>query len=142
MATSKPPRLLLDTHIWLRYQGLSGELRPAALPHLHEAAAEGSLFVAPISIWEMAMLEKAGKLTLQASVAVWTRQALSKPGINLVGFTSEIAIDSVQLPEPVHKDPADRILLATARVEHLTLVTRDEKMLEFAARTHLAHLVA
>lgn len=88
------------------------------------------------------MLEKAGRLILQASVAVWTRQALSKPGINLVGFTPEIAIDSVYLPEPVHKDPADRILLATARVEHLTLVTRDEKMLEFAARTHLAHLVA
>ncbi len=88
------------------------------------------------------MLVKSGRLSLNANMSHWTKEALSKPGLNLLGFSPEIAIESVNLPEPVHKDPADRILMASARVQRLTLVTRDEKVLEFAVRNHLAHLVA
>ena len=88
------------------------------------------------------MLVHAGRLTLNSSIHLWTQQALAQPGFSLLAFTPEIAIESVNLPEPVHKDPADRILIATARVEHLTLVTRDKQILAFATRHHLPHLIA
>lgn len=142
MGKNEGPGLLLDTHIWLRYQGISGDLLPAALPRIHAAVAHGKLYISVISIWETAMLARAGKLSLNTNINSWTQQALSKPGLNLLDFSPEIAIESVNLPEPVHKDPADRILIASARVERLTLVTRDQKVLEFASRNHMAHLVA
>lgn len=142
MAASKTNRLLLDTHIWLRYLGISGDLRPAALPLLHAAELSGNLCVSVYSIWETAMLVRDGRLILQTSMQEWTQQILSKPGYSLLPFTPEIAIESVNLPEPVHKDPADRILIATARVEGLTFVTRDKQVLEFATRNHLPHLIA
>jgi len=142
LATSKGQRLLLDTHVWLRYQGISGEVHKSALPILHRAAAEGTLYISVISIWETAMLVKRGRLSLNTSVHRWAEEALSKPGINLLPFSPEIAIESVNLPSPIHKDPADRILIASARVERMTLVTRDVEVLEFATRTKLAHLRA
>ncbi len=88
------------------------------------------------------MLVRDGRLYLQTNINAWTREALSKPGLNVLGFSPEIAIESVNLPEPVHKDPADRILIASAKVQRLTLVTRDAKVLDFATRNHLAHLIA
>lgn len=142
MATSKSPRLLLDTHIWLRYLGISGDLRKSALPVLHNAAAEGAIYVSVISVWEIALLVKRQKLNLSTSVDRWTETALAQPGVNLLAFSPEIAIDSVNLPDPIHKDPADRILIASARVERLTLVTRDDEILDFASRNKLAHLRA
>jgi len=139
---SSPPPLLLDTHIWLRYQGISGDLRPSALPTLHQAAAADLIFISVISIWEIAQLVRLNRITLNNSVDRWTTEALSKPGINLLPLTPQIAIDSVDLPEPMHKDPADRILVASARIERLTLVTRDRAILSFAKATKLACLQA
>jgi PIN domain nuclease of toxin-antitoxin system len=140
--TNKADALLLDTHIWLRYQGISGDLRKAALPLIHAASSAGKLYVSVISIWEIAMLVRLGRLGLSSSVERWTEEALSKPGIHLLPLNPEIAIDSVNLPEPMHKDPADRILVASSRVERLTLVTRDQKIIEFAKITKLAYLLA
>jgi PIN domain nuclease of toxin-antitoxin system len=136
----KHNQLLLDTHIWFRYQVLPQRLRPAAIEAIDKAAASNNVFVSAISVWELAMLEKAGRLQLDAGVSHWVEQALSQPGIVLLPYTPEIAIESVYLPEPMHKDPADRILVASARVERLTLVTSDKAVLSFAKSTGLAHL--
>jgi PIN domain nuclease of toxin-antitoxin system len=134
--------LLLDTHVWLRFQGISGDLRPSVVPIINQAAAADSVFVSVISIWEIALLVRLGRLSLQASVAHWTSEALSKPGIHLLHFSPEIAIDSVDLPKPMQKDPSDRILVASARIERLTLVTRDRDILAFAKATKLSCLQA
>ena len=134
--------LLLDTHIWLRFQGISGEIKPSARPVIEQAAAANSVFVSVISIWEIALLVRLQRLSLNVSVDRWTTEALTKPGIHLLPFTPQIAIDSVDLPDPMHKDPADRILVATARIERLTLVTRDRDILAFAKATKLACLQA
>ena len=135
-------KLLLDTHIWLRYQGISGDLRAAALPVLNRAAAAAAVYVSVISVWEIALLVRLGRLSLNTSVDRWTTEALSKPGIHLLPFTPEIAIDAVNLPDPMHKDPADRILVASARAEQLTLVTRDRDILAFAKTIRLQCLQA
>lgn len=142
MGASNAIALLLDTHIWLRYLGISGDLRASALPILQAAEQGGTLFLSVYSIWETAMLVRDGKLKLSTDIRLWIDQALALPGYSLLPLTPEIAIESVNLPEPVHKDPADRILLATARVENLTLVTRDKEMLTFATHNHLPHLIA
>ena len=134
--------LLLDTHVWLRYQGFPKALRETAEAAIDEAAAANAVFVSVISVWEIAMLEHDGKIQLDGGVDRWSQQALSMPGISLLPFSPLIAIESVKLPEPMHKDPADRILVASARIEKLRLVTSDKAVLAFAKTSGLAHLRA
>lgn len=136
------PALLLDTHVWINYQAFSRALRPAAEAVIDQAVTHNSVFVSVISLWEIAMLERAGRINLNGGVHAWTQEALSKPGIALLPFSPQIAIDSVYLPDPMHKDPADRILVASARIEKLTLVTSDKAILAFAKATSLAYLRA
>jgi PIN domain nuclease of toxin-antitoxin system len=134
--------LLLDTHVWFRYQTTPHMIRPSALRSIDDAAQRSDVFVSVISVWELAMLERDGMLFLQNGVRAWVNEALNRPGIHLVDYSPAIAIESVQLPHPMHKDPSDRILVATARVERLTLVTADKAILAFAKFTALDHLRA
>ncbi len=133
---------LLDTHVWFRYQLNEHALRPAAEAALDKAAERDALFISVISIWELAMLERDRYLQLDGGVKHWTQTALSKPGIALLPYSPDIAIESVHLPAPMHKDPADRILVASARIEGMTLVTSDKSILSFAKATRLACLRA
>jgi len=129
--------LLLDTHVWFRYQVLPKLLRPSTADAIDEAALQNAVFVSAISVWELAMLERDGRLELYGGADRWAHEALSKPGISLLPLSPQIAIASVYLPEPMHKDPSDRILVASARVERMTLVTADKKILSFAKATDL-----
>lgn len=130
--------LLLDTHIWVKYQNGSGDIRVASKTLIEAAADRGLVFVSVISVWEIALLARLGRLSFSRPVTQWVSDALSKPGIQLLPLSPEIAIDSVNLPEPLHKDPSDRILIASARVERLTLVTRDRDIVTFAKSIKLA----
>lgn len=139
---SKTAAVLLDTHIWVKYQNGSSDILASSKPVIESAADQGGVFVSVISVWEIALLVRLGRLSLNEGVDRWTHEALSKPGINLLPLTPEIAIASVDLPEPMHKDPADRILVASARVEGLALITRDRDILAFAKVFKLACLRA
>jgi PIN domain nuclease of toxin-antitoxin system len=88
------------------------------------------------------MLEARGRLVLGKPVAQWVEQALSAPGLDLAPFSPDVAIESVQLPAPFHDDPADRMIVATARIAGATLVTRDCKILDYGARGNVTVLVA
>ena len=88
------------------------------------------------------MLERDGKLELAGGVERWPLEALSKTGITLLPFSPAIAIESVNLPLLMHKDPSDRILVASARIEQMTLVTADKAILAFARTTGLATIRA
>ena len=136
------PRLLLDTHIWFRYQVIPQLLRPTALATLDEAARRDALLVSVISVWELALLERDAYVEFNGGITQWTKAALSKPGLSLLPLSPKIAIESVSLPDPMHKDPADRILVASARVERLTLVTSDKAILSFAKSVDLPCLRA
>ena len=139
--TSTSP-LLLDTHIWLDFINASPKLRTPAVVAIDAARLTGSAFVSVISIWEIALLARLQRISLQVSVRDWVEAAFKLPGIQLLPLSPEIAIASVDLPEPMHKDPSDRILVASARVERLTLVTRDRDILTFARSIKLACMQA
>ena len=78
------------------------------------------------------MLEKWGRVALPMNVRTWVDQALGKPGIAIAPLTPDIAIESVHLPGELHGDPADRMLVATARLLGATLLTKDAQLLRYS----------
>ncbi len=133
--------VLLDTHVWIRLQMMSRPLSAEALKVIREAAALQLVYVPAISVWELATLTARKRLELYMPVRRWVTEALDKPGIQLLSLTTEIAMTAAELTEPMHKDPADRMIIASAVVERLTLITCDKPMLRFAKHIGL-HCVA
>jgi PIN domain nuclease of toxin-antitoxin system len=135
--------LLLDTHCWIWAQlGLIQQLSRAALQSIKDAEREGNLRISVISIWELAMLESRGRIALPMNVRTWVDQALSKPGISVAPLTPEIAIESVHLPGELHGDPADRMLVATARVIGATLATKDAQLIQYSRQRYVRAIEA
>jgi PIN domain nuclease of toxin-antitoxin system len=133
-----PGPLVLDTHVWIwLMEGTSGQLSNATVRLIEEAAANSALAVAAISVWEVAMLEQRGRITLSRSIDEWARAALTAPGIRLVDLSPEIALESARLPGEPHGDPADRIIVATTRILGGTLITQDKQILRYAAAGHV-----
>ena len=135
--------LLLDTHCWIWAQlGLVQQLSRRVLQSIKDAEREGNLRISVISIWELAMLESRGRVALPMNIRTWVDQALSKPGISVTPLTPEIAIESVHLPGDLHGDPADRMLVATARVLGATLATKDAQLIRYSRQRHVRALEA
>ena len=135
--------LLLDTHVWIwAVEGVAAELAPPAIDRIERASDAGAVRVAAISVWEVAMLEARGRLHLALEIDEWVRQGLAAPGVQMVPLSPEIAVDSVRLPGNPSGDPADRMLMATARRIGAALVTRDEQILAYGGSGHLSVLDA
>jgi PIN domain nuclease of toxin-antitoxin system len=130
--------LLLDTHIWVRYINGTPGLKVEGIATIESARKIGEAFVSVISVWEVALLVRKKRLNLPMSVERWVEQALRLPGVRLLPLTPEIAIESVQLPDSLNRDPSDRILVATARIERLRLMSRDKDIRRFAKQTGLS----
>jgi len=131
------PPVLLDTHCWVWAQfGNVEKFSRQAWQFLQKAAQRGDLRVSIISVWEIALLEAKGRLKLKMSCLEWVNQALATPGLSLVPLTPEIAIESSRLPGEMHADPADRILIATARITGARLLTKDERLLDYGRQRH------
>ena len=81
-----------------------------------------------MSCWEAAKLVERGRLTLPLPVGEWMSQALSYPGMRLLDLSPQIAVGSTQLPGTFHRDPADQIIVATARIYNCSLVTLDQNI--------------
>lgn len=125
--------LLLDTHVWLWYaEGVSGRLRPAGIHKLDEARKADGLIVSAISVWEIGMHAARGRIQLAVPLRDWVERALDAPGIRLVPLDAAVAAESTLLPGQPQGDPADRFLIATARIHGVALATRDELILEYA----------
>jgi PIN domain nuclease of toxin-antitoxin system len=135
--------LLLDTHCWIWMQfGWVNRFSAQGRVAVEEAARAGMLQVSVISVWELGMLEAKGRLELQMSCSQWVREALATPGLSLVPLSPEIALESSRLPGQFHGDPADRILVATARTNGGRLITKDRKLLEYGRERHALILPA
>ena len=121
---------LLDTHIWIWYVNQSERLTAVHRQMLAARKAD-RLGVSVISCWEVAKLVERGRLELDRPIEEWVSQALAKPEIELIALTPEIAIASTQLPGEFHRDPADQIIVATAREYNIEVFTVDRKVLNY-----------
>jgi PIN domain nuclease of toxin-antitoxin system len=109
---------------------------------IQKAADESRATVSAITPWEIGLLVSKGRLQLGSDVMEWIRAALAKPGVQLAPLEPEIAVASTRLPFEMHADPADRILVATARHLGATLVTADKALLDLAQNGHFKALDA
>src|ERR1700733_8127148 len=122
--------LLLDTNaaIWLSRD----ELKASASEKLDEAARIGvATYLSPITAWEAGQLVSRNRLSLGATPQRWSARILAMPNIHLAELSPDILIASSFLPGMPPRDPADRILLATARHIGATLITRDRQLLKY-----------
>ncbi len=122
--------ILLDTHIWVWWVSESKDL---SIEHQQIIALQqtGGLGVSIISCWEVAKLVEVGRLRLSIPVEEWLVAALQYPGIHLLDLTTRAAVESTQLPGTFHRDPADQMLVATARTHGIALLTADRKILNY-----------
>lgn len=133
--------LLLDTHIWI-WLMLGEKLSIHTQKLLEDNAISGNICLSCISIWEISMLAAKNKIHLDRPIQEWVIDALTNPKIHLIPLTPDIAIESAYLPGDFHGDPADRIIVATARKDTLTLLTRDQKILDYSKNNYLKTIEA
>lgn len=122
--------ILADTHIWLWWVAGNPRL-PATHRHALESHRRTGIGVSIISCWEVAKLVQIGRVTLNRPALQWLEQSLVFPGIRLLELTPSIAAASTQLPGQFHRDPADQIIVATAREYDCDLITVDERLLNY-----------
>ncbi len=123
-------RYLLDTHVWI-WSLESGDNLPAKVRRLLGDASNLPFGLSAISPWEAVKKEAMGKLKLSTPIRSWLTKAVSEPFVSLLPLTVDVAFEANHLPGEFHRDPADQIIIATARIHGLTLVTCDAKMLEY-----------
>lgn len=128
--------IVLDTHIWIWWVHGDPHLTADQTNFLQEHEADG-LGISIISCWEVAKLVERGGLSLPCPLADWLDQALGYPGIALLDLTTPIVVDSTQLPSGFHKDPADQMIVSTARIYGCPLLTADHKILSYPHVTTL-----
>ena len=126
-------KLLLDTHIWLWTLLEPGKLGTRVQRELQESTNE--LWLSPISVWEATVLQRKGRLVIPGDASAWFQQSLLS--LYEAPLTYEIALLAECLP--LHSDPADRFLAATAKVLDLTLVTADRRLLGLGEIATLAN---
>lgn len=132
---------LLDTHEWLWFQNADAtKLKVTVAKEFVDLQRRGKLFVSAISIWEIAVSVSKNRIYLGSSVEDWVEQGLMDDGLQLLPITPRILIESTRLAGYPYGDPGDRVLIATAREHDLTLITRDDKILDYAAVGHLKTL--
>ena len=124
--------IVLDTHIWVRW--LDSQANPLPAGILRHIEVADQLAVSAISCWELAWLVRRGRLALSPNFAAWLDQALDGSGVICKPVSREIALCAAQLPEH-HRDPADRLIIATAIQERATLISLDS---QFSAYEELA----
>ncbi len=122
--------IVLDTHIWVWWVHGDDRLteKQAEVIKTNEADTIG---ISAISLWEVAKLVEYDRLTLPYPVEEWFELALGYPGIGVLALTPEIAAASIQLPGSFHRDPADQIIVATARNHACSLLTSDQKLIKY-----------
>jgi PIN domain nuclease of toxin-antitoxin system len=128
--------LLLDTNA-LVYLAEGLPMRGTALAEIEAAGRAGAVLVSPVSAWEVGLLAARGRLPLSLEPRLWFDTFLARPGMRLAPLTPSAALLSAFLPGDLHADPADRLLAATARELGAPLVTRDARLLAYAAAGHM-----
>lgn len=122
-------RALLDTHVVLRWLEDKGRLSAGQAGAIRDVDGSQPLLVSDVSLWEIATLFELGRIALAIPLRDWLERAVAPPLVRRVGVSPAVAAEVAALPASFHRDPADRILVATARVFGATLVTADRRII-------------
>ncbi len=133
--------VLLDTCALIWFAN-GNRVSETAQARFVQAGLHDGAYVSYISAWEIGMLSlrrsRSGKPPVCGPDAkTWFRQIMARPGIRQALLTVEIAIDASILPGDIHGDPADRLMVATARMMDIPLITRDRKLIAYAEQGHV-----
>lgn len=133
-------RFLLDTCtvLWLMD---GAEIAEDALDRLYAVqSARETVAISVMTAWEVGMLVSKNRMTSTRDPLRWFDNAVAQFGANIADVSPSILVASSFLPQPVHNDPMDRILIATARENDLTIITRDRAILKYGAMGHVKTL--
>lgn len=122
-------RLLLDTHVWFWALQSPDKLGPVCRAAMEDP--QTALTIATISTLELGQLVMVGKIEIKGTLDAWVHRGIQSLGAQTAEMTHSIALLAYGLPGNFHKDPADRILVATAIDQGLTLATADERILQY-----------
>jgi PIN domain nuclease of toxin-antitoxin system len=120
--------ILLDTHAWIWWVSNPDLLSAEARTLIDKALVERKIHISAMSVWEVAMLVAKNRLQLTMEVGDWIRASEGLPFVQFVPVTNTIALKAVRLPLKLLADPVDRLVMATAVVLDLVLITKDKKM--------------
>jgi PIN domain nuclease of toxin-antitoxin system len=121
--------IVLDTHalIWW-VNGDHQALSSAALKAIESESQQGEIIISTISSWEIAMLIEKNRIALAMELNQWLATVADLPNVRFVSVDNHIAVHSAALPGEFHKDPADRMIVATARLLSAPIISADEKI--------------
>jgi PIN domain nuclease of toxin-antitoxin system len=123
---------LLDTHAWVWWVTEDRRLSARAKSLIAASVAEQNLWMSLISVWEVAKKVEKQQLILDRPLDQWLDEAVTRPGLGVWELTRSILVESCALPQPFHGDPADQILVATARQHGAVLVTKDQRIRRYS----------
>ena len=119
--------LLLDTHIWVRWLSSDQALPREIVRQVEEA---DQLAVSAVSCWEVAYLAKKKRIELPMNMSDWMSAALGGSGVEVINISSAIAVKSADLPD-IHRDPADRFIIATALECDFHIISFDKRFKQY-----------
>ncbi len=122
------PAPLLDTHIWIWWIRAFPDLSTFERDALDALPSDNRPTISDISLWEFANLVDLGRIKIKGSVEDWLAVAASPATVIIQPITPAIVSEMTHLPDSFHRDPADRLIVATARVLGLPLATKDRKI--------------
>jgi len=133
-----PGAVLLDTCAMI-YIANGEALRGDARDHIVAAGLADGVFVSPVSAWEIGLLSRPGSRSISflPDPATWVRRFMARSVVKAADLSTDIAIAASHLPGSLHGDPADRLLIATARDRGIPLVTRDRRIIDYADAGHV-----
>ncbi len=123
--------IVLDTHVWVWFVSNPELLSKAAKKAIDASMEQKDIFISTISAWEVALLVAKKRLKLSIDVTDWIGKSERLPFFKFFPIDNSVAVKSVNLPRPLHKDPADRIIVATAMTLAAPVVTKDKKLLNY-----------
>lgn len=121
-------KALLDTHILVTWVSSPDELSAAQRHVLDAASGSAPAMVSDISLWEIATLVSLGRLALDRPLREWLEMAVAPPLVRRIGISPAVAAAVADLPASFHRDPADRIIVASARIMGAVLLTNDARI--------------